>query len=80
MKHYTLLYAAPPARHACFAVNVFDFSFEKKGAAKSAQTACFVVNAFSFYFDRKTTAKQKEPGDPFCSLSIKKKNAAEIPP
>ena len=80
MKHYTLLYAAPPARHACFAVNVFLFIFQKKGRGEVGTGCLLCCKRFSFYFDRKTTAKRKEPGDPFCSLSIKKKNAAEIPP
>ena len=49
MKHYTLLYAAPPARHACFAVNVFLFIFQKKGRGEVGTGCLLCCKRFSFF-------------------------------
>ena len=75
MKHYTLLYAAPPARHACFAVNVFLFFGKKRSGGDDADSRT-IIFSFPIKEERGGAEKTTLPS----SLSIKKKNAAEIPP
>lgn len=53
MKHYTLLYAAPPARHACFVINVFLFIFQKKGRGEVGASCLLCCKRFYSFFQKK---------------------------